>query len=230
MFHPNLTALALLSLSLGGASSVRGQPAASRYPVAPRGLPEAEEVALALSAAPEEVSSRADVFVLRGTEFVKVRSGTSGAGCLVVRDLHEGSRYPICFDPEAARTVMRREMLETTLRAAGRSEVEVGREIAAALADGRLARPSRPAVAYMMSPGQVLFSSADSTGRRVGAWRPHIMMTGVNLTREAIGFDAGSNYLFVQAGGEAGTLHEFIVLVPVWSDGSPAPPPTPSRR
>jgi hypothetical protein len=146
-----------------------------------------------------------------------------------VRDLHEGSLYPICFDPEAARTVMRREMLETSLRAKGRSEAEVSREVQAALAAGTLARPSRPAVAYMMSPRQVLFSSPDSAGRRVGAWRPHIMMTGVNLTREAIGFE-GSNYLFIQAGGETGTLHEFVVLVPVWSDGTAAPVPAAPRQ
>lgn len=221
-------ALPLVLQALAAAAVVAAQTPAPRYPVPPRGLPEAEEVALALSAAPEEVSSRADVYVLRGTEFVKVRNGTSGAACLVSRDAHEGSRYPICFDPEAARTVMRRSMMHTTLLAAGKSEAEAEQAIRAAAADGTLPPPTRPAVAYMMSPGQVLFSSPDSAGRRVGAWRPHIMMTGVNLTREAIGFEAGSNYLFVQAGGEAGTLHEFIVLVPVWSDGTPAP--VPARR
>ncbi len=230
MFPDTRRRAATLTLLCGLASAAMAQPVpTSRYPFPPSGLPEEEEVAIALSAAPHEVSSRADVYVLRGTEFVRVRTGTSGAGCVVVRDLHEGSLYPICFDPEAARTVMRREMMETSLRAKGKSEQEVGREVQAALAAGTLARPTRPAVAYMMSPRQVLFSSADSAGRRVGAWHPHVMMTGVNLTREAIGFEGASNYLYVQAGGEAGTLHEFVVLVPVWSDGTPAPAPTPPR-
>ena len=163
--------------------------------------------------------------MLRGAEFVKVHSGTSGAACIVVRDLHEGSRYPICFDAEGARTVMRREMMETTLRIGGKTEDEVRVAVKAAVAAGALPLPSRPSVAYMMSPRQVLFSSPDKDGVRVGAWQPHVMMTGVGLTREAIGFGPESDYQYVQAGGETGTLHEFVVLVPVWSDGTPAPVP-----
>ncbi len=200
-------------------------PAPSRYPFPPTAMAEEEEIAIARSAAPPEVSSRADIYVLRGTGFVKIRPGASGSACIVVRDLHEGSRYPICFDPEGARTVMRREMMETSLRASGKTEEEVGREIKAAVAAGTLPLPTRPSVAYMMSPRQVLFSSPDKSGVRVGAWQPHVMMTGVGLTREAIGFGPASDYQYVQAGGELGTLHEFVVLVPVWSDGTPAPFP-----
>lgn len=221
------SSLVLLGL-LCGATGVGAQ-STSRYPSPPKPLPEAEEVAIALSAAPAEVSAHADVFVLRGTEYVKARNGTSGAACAVVRDLHEGSLYPICFDAEAARTVMRRELLETSLRAKGYSEDDVRRQVQAAVTSGAIPLPSRPAVAYMMSPRQVLFSSSDSSGRRVGAWHPHVMMTGVNLSKEAIGLGAGSNYLYVQAGGERGTLHEFVVLVPVWSDGTAGPAPSAPR-
>jgi hypothetical protein len=222
----------LAAVAIDPACSAAQGPASngSKYPSPPSAMNEEDEVALAMSAAPPEVSSAADVFVLRGTEFVKVRSGTSGCACAVIRDSHEGSRYPICFDPEAARTVMRREMMETSLRARGMSETDVGREIRAAVADGRLAHPTRPALAYMMSPRQVLFSSPDSSGVRVGAWFPHIMMTGVGLKATDIGLHATSSYRYIQAGGEHGTLHEFVVLVPVWSDGTAAPAPSAPAR
>jgi hypothetical protein len=221
----NTTCL-LLVLAAGAPLAAQSPAAAaSRYPFPPRPLPESEEIAIALSAAPEEVSSRADVYVLRGTDFVKARAGTNGCGCVVVRDLHEGSLYPICFDREGARTVMLREMKETSLRARGLSEAQVERAIEEAFAAGTLIKPARPSLAYMMSPKQVLFSGPDSTGRRVGAWYPHVMMTGVGLTAEQIGLLPGSRYRYLQAGGTPGTLHEFVALVAVWSDGTPAPPP-----
>lgn len=203
--------------------------AAQSYPVRPAELPEAKEIALALSAAPNEVSGRADVYVLRGTDFVKVRSGTNGCACMVARDLHEGSLYPICFDQEAARTVMLREMKESSLRAKGLSEAEIETKIATALTNGQLPKASKPALAYMMSSQQVLFSSAKADGFRVGAWYPHVMMTGVQVTPDQLGLLPNSKYPIVQAGGEPGSLHELVVIVAAWSDGTPAPAQRQSR-
>ena len=80
------------------------------------------------------------------------------------RDLHEGSRYPICFDREGAKTTLLREIKEGSLRAKGTSEAEVRKSVEAAYASGELKMPSRPAMAYMMSPYQVLFSSPLADG------------------------------------------------------------------
>ena len=95
--------------------------AQSKYPTPPRSLGEAAEIALALTAAPAEVSANADVYVLRGTDFVKARAGTNGCACVVGRDSHDGSRYPICFDREGAHTMLFRELMEGSLRAKGKS-------------------------------------------------------------------------------------------------------------
>jgi len=92
--------VAFLALPLSLLAQGAAKPA---YPVPPRPLPEAQEIELALSAAPSEISSKSDVYVLRGTDYVKVRTGTNGGACMVGRDLHEGSRYPICFDREGAK-------------------------------------------------------------------------------------------------------------------------------
>ncbi len=143
------------------------------YPAPPKSLGEELEMALAMTAAPSEITADADVYVLRGTDFVKAKSGTNGCACMVARDLHEGSRYPICFDREGAKTMLQREMMEGSLRAKGHTEEEVQRAVDAAYAKGDLRLPAKAAVAYMMSPQQVLFSSAKSDGRRVGPWSPH---------------------------------------------------------
>jgi hypothetical protein len=136
---------------------------------------------------------------------------------MVARDYHPGSLYPICFDQEGARTLMLREMREVSLRAQGVPESRIDVMVQAELTSGKLPGATKPALAYMMSPRQVLYSSPDSTGRRVGQWYPHVMMANVGITKEQLGLS--SRYLYLQAGGEAGSLHEFVVLTAVWSDG-----------
>jgi len=210
-------ALPLVLLTLATTASAQD---GARYPVQPKSLPDAEEIALAMSAAPEEVSSRADIYALRGTKFEKIRSGTNGTACLVARDYHPGSLYPICFDQEGVRTLMLREMREVSLRAEGIPEPRIEEMVQEEMASGKLPKATKAALAYMMSPRQVLYSSADSTGRRVGQWFPHVMMANVGISKEQLGLS--SRYLYVQAGGEAGSLHEFVVLTAVWSDGKPA--------
>src|SRR5215208_7508426 len=106
------TTMAGWSLLLIVASDLVAQSPAAKpvYPTPPRSLGESEEIALAMTAAPEEISSKADVYVLRGTDFVKARPGTNGCSCMVGRDLHDGSRYPICFDQEGTRSTLLREL------------------------------------------------------------------------------------------------------------------------
>src|SRR5689334_11408103 len=142
-----MKAITILSILAAQAASAQ-----TGYPVSPRSLGEADEIALAMTAAPAEVSSKADIYVLRGTDFVKAKAGTNGCACMVGRDLHEGSRYPICFDQEAAKTTLFREIKEGALRAKGTPEAEVQRLVDAAYKSGELRMPTRPAMAYMMSP------------------------------------------------------------------------------
>ena len=145
------------------------------YPSPPRSLGEAEEIALAMTAAPEEISSKADVYVIRGTEFVKARIGTNGCSCMVGRDLHEGSRYPICFDQEGSRTTLLRELKESTLRAQGRSEDEVKRAVEAAYASGELrsADQTRDGVHDVAAAGALLLTARRRRSCRAVVATPH---------------------------------------------------------
>jgi len=214
-------ALTILFLATCVATQLGAQtPAAkSGYPTPPRSLGEPEEIALAMTAAPEEISSKADIYVLRGTDFVKARVGTNGCSCMVSRDLHDGSRYPICFDQEGTKTTLLRELKESTLRAKGKSEVEVKGLVEAAYASGELRRPTKPAMAYMMSSQQVLFSSPLAEGRRVGAWSPHLMLLMPGVAPEQLGLSDSSKVDVIQIHREGSHHAELIVKVPAWSDG-----------
>lgn len=210
----------LIALALaGGAQELAAQ---DGYPVAPRPLPDAEEVTLATSAAPAAISGAADVYAVRGTGPVKLRAGTNGVACMVSRDLHGGSSYPICFDREAARTVMQRELLENTLRSSGLAEEEVQQRVQAGYADGSLPRPVKPAISYMMSPRQVLFSDGSKSGRRVGAWSPHLMIVMPHLTLAQLGLDSTARVDVLQLDRPGQSDAQLIVKVPTWSDGNPA--------
>jgi hypothetical protein len=221
MTMTHITRYATAAILCARLLSAQSANTAHGYPVPPRPLPEAEEIALATSAAPNEISSRADVYVLRGTDFVKVKSGTNGCACILGRDLHDGSRYPICFDREGARTSLFREIKEGSLRAQGKSEDEVVRTVAAAYASGALQRPSKPSIAYMMSPNQVLFSSPGAEGVRVGAWSPHVMLLMQDITPEQFGLAEDSKIDVVSMHHEGEHGAELVVKVPKWSDGRP---------
>ena len=201
---------------------VTGVDAQERYPVVPAVPPDAEEIALAMTAAPAEISSRASVYTVRDGREVRIREGDNGCACMVGRDLHEGSLYPICFDAQGARTRLRRELMELRLRMTGDSEADVKRKIDAARAAGALRQPQIMSVSYMMSPKQVLFSSPFADGRRVGAWWPHLMIMGPGLSAKGLGLLEPSKVTMFSVGPVAeGHDHELVVKLASWSDGTP---------
>ncbi len=213
----------LLIVSLVVAASVPLQSqsqARPGYPVRPALLPEHEEIALARSAAPSEVSARGDIYVLRASGLEKVVSGSNGCACFVSRDLHDGSRYPICYDQEAVRTSMPREMMELRLRMEGRQEGEIKTLVAAAYANGTLVAPTKSSLIYMMSPHQVLFSSPGPEGVRVGAWHPHLMIPMPYATAAQFGLQRPSKVdgLSIDNAGQVNA--QLIVIAPAWADSS----------
>ena len=219
---PSTTAAAVFLVLSGAGGTVQAQAARGepRYPVRPAPLPEAEEIRLAESAAPREVSSRAGIYVLRDTGPEVVRPSANGVMCMVARDLHEGSRYPICYDAEGSRTLMQQELIELRLRVEGKTEPEVKAAVAAAWADGTLKAPARTALAYMMSARQVLFTSPDSSGRHVGPWRPHLMISapGTRGTDFGLAHESAIQTISVDREGMPGA--QLVVVVPAWADST----------
>ena len=194
------------------------------YPTIPRPLADAEEIALARSAAPAEISERATVYTIRNDKVIRLVEGSNGCACMVARDLHAGSLYPICFDREGTRTRLLRELEELRLRMAGATEDSVKAHVTAAFRAGTLQTPASFSVAYMMSPRQVLFSSPFRDGRRVGAWSPHLMIMAPGITAQTLGLRDTSRVTQFSVDVAENHTHELVVKVPSWSDGSPARP------
>ena len=147
---------------------------------AQQSLTEADEIALARSAGPPDISAHADVYVLRKDRFVRVVEGTNGFSCLVVREAADPDVLaPHCLDPLATETVLPAFDLEARLHADGLSADEIQDRVTDAFQRGDLALPSGPAYAYMLSSGQHL--------GQAGKWKPHFMMYVPYLTNEDVG-------------------------------------------
>jgi hypothetical protein len=209
----SFSVLAVLVFSSGIATAQHPQRVGAR-PL----LPRAQEIPLARSAAPAAVSAHARVYVLEERGYVMADSGTGGVACYVSRSWRE-SLEPHCFDEEGARTIMRMEMRQVELLHAGRTEAEADAEIAQGIAGGTFPLPSRPAMSWMMSPDQVLYSD---DGRRVGNWRPHLMIYYPYLTDHGLGL-AGApdpSHGYVEKSGEPRST--IIVVVPAFTSAAAA--------
>jgi hypothetical protein len=207
------------------AARVGAQSPSFGYPVKPVPLADSVEIALALTAAPDDVSKLATVYTVRDGKVITLRRGTNGAACMVARDFHAGSLYPICFNPEGARTVLEREMMQMKLRSLGVAEDSIDRAVAAAYTRGELEIPRETALAYMMSPKQVLFSSPSKDGRRVGAWHPHLMLYMPGTTPAKLGLTDGNANGPISVSSPGTPQAEVIVKLPQWADGTPAKSP-----
>jgi hypothetical protein len=146
-------------------------------------LPREREIALARTAAPSAVSRDATVMVLTERGFETAAKGTNGVTCVVNRS-HPRSLEPHCFDAEGSATILPMELRRTELLREGKSAEEIDREIAAGLLAGTYRLPRRPAMSYMMSPEQVLYSDE---GRKVGQWKPHLMIYYPHLASVDLG-------------------------------------------
>lgn len=166
------------------ATSIHAQSETNYPPLSAYLLPQDEEIALARSAAPAPISDHATIKVLTESGYEVVAEGENGFVCLVMRGWTAPTytpqqlrnlvyspdiRAPICFDPEAARTVLPYYELRTKLGMAGLPPDEIAAGVEAAYATGQLPRRDGVSFAYMWSADQYLFPSA-------GAWHPHLMV------------------------------------------------------
>src|SRR5437870_5005684 len=177
-----MAGLVLLLVSIQVAL-VRGQSA--KYPPLSEYMmtPEAE-MALARSAAPENVSAHATVKILTASGFKVAAQGDNGFVCIVMRgwaaaisttarerDVAYDAkvRAPHCFDPVASRTVLPLQELQAKLGMEGKGPDQIAKEVQAAYAKGKLPKMETVAFAYMFSADQDL-------GPGAGAWHPHMMV------------------------------------------------------
>jgi hypothetical protein len=172
----------LLLLISFGAVGVLAQEA--KYPPLSEYLmPQDAEIALAKSAAPDNISVRATVKVLTASGFRVVHEGDNGFVCMVMRGFSAPTytpaqlrnlvydaklRAPICFNPQASETVMPYYELHHKLAMEGKTPDEITAGIQEAYSKGVLPKRDGVSFAYMWSADQNLGS--------FGHWHPHMMV------------------------------------------------------
>ncbi len=143
-------------------------------------LPRDLEARLAINALPKPLRDGAAVLILEATGYVKARPGTNPFTCLVSR--RGGNFYPVCFDEEGTRTILPAFADDATMRLKGATEEEVDRQIAKGFEEGRYRPPSRPGIAYMLSPATYMLENGKLTRSF-----PHTMFYAPFLTDADIG-------------------------------------------
>jgi len=170
-------------------------------------LPREDKIKLAESAAPPEVSSKATVYVLERTGYVKVREGTNAFSCIVDRQTPYNLE-PTCFDAEGTATTLPTRIFVEEQRAKGKSEVQIKSDLDAGYQSGKFKAPSKPGIVYMMSDnGQLLVGD-----NKLVHIPPHLMFYAPYAKDEDIGSPpAAANMPHLI---RAGQPDAYIIVIP----------------
>ena len=185
------------------------------------------EIALARSAAPDAISGDAKILVLGRHGYETAVEGKNGFVCVVERGWMSPSdapefwnpkiRGPICFNPQAARSVLPTTYKRTEMVLAGRTKAEIIEGNKAAFEKGELPPLEPGAMSYMMSKEAYLSDNDDHN-------LAHLMFYAPPLNGKAWGADLPkSPVMLIPQFKGAQPIDVFIVPVGRWSDGSAAP-------
>src|SRR5215469_15220114 len=222
MIWTKLFAVGALSMGLLSSTAAIRAMAQELPRVYDASMPREQQITLAESAAPAEVSRKATVYVLGPKGYEKAHEGTNGFSCFVGRHFvkpTETTIEPTCFDAEGSRTLLLVYLDGEELRTSGKSEAEIKANIANGYKQGRYKYPSKPGFLYMMSSENRLGPTPD---HGTAHFPPHLMFYAPNMTTKDIGFDTQPklDYLGMTDPGAGDNL---IVVIPQTST-SPASP------
>jgi hypothetical protein len=173
------------------------------------------EIALARSAAPEDISRNATVLVLGRKGYETAVEGTNHFVCIVERSWmspfdspefwNPRMRGPICYNPPAVRSVLPYTINRTNLVLAGLSKQQMEESIKGAVA----------AMSYMMAKDGYL-------GDAVGHWHPHLMFHVPKTDNATWGANVVCSPVVENDEFVDVPEPETIFMVPVghWSDGT----------
>jgi hypothetical protein len=170
--------------------------------------PRDQEIRLARSAAPAEISKDAKVWVLDHGHYVVADQGHSTEACVVTRSTDQ-SFEPQCGDAEADATILAVERFRVEERLAGKSKDEVQHEVDNGFKSGRFRAPKRPALIFMQSSAQIL---ANPDGSVLGKWHPHLMVFYPSMHDADLGLSPSSD-MNVPGVLDPGTPHSALVIV-----------------
>jgi hypothetical protein len=174
-------ALRWLGLATAVIGSVAGQSTTSLQPPL---LDRQKEIALALSACPPSLASKAAVYVLDRSGYIKVRDSQNGFTAIVQHSMPT-SQEPQCMDAEGARTFLPRYLKTAEWRAQGKGAEEIKRLVAGAFAKGIFRPPAKVGVDYMLSTENFV----PNFKGEVTHFPPHVMFYAPYLTNAELGSD-----------------------------------------
>ena len=185
------------------------------------------EIALARTAAPDSISRNAEILVLGPGGYVSVIKGKNDFVCLVERSWmtddddpefwNPKERAPICYNPQAARSILPLTFKKTMLVLKGLPKAKI---LDAFKASGKNELPplAPGAMSFMMSRQGYL---SDAAGHAI----PHLMFYLPKVAGAAWGADLpGSPVMLAlqQVPGAAEPVTMFIIPMRKWSDGAAA--------
>jgi hypothetical protein len=193
----------------------------------------AAEIALARTAAPRSISQDATVVVLGSHGYETAVEGKNGFICIVERAWmspfeslefwNPKNRSPICYNPQAARTILLITYMRTKLVLAGKSKAEVNDAIKSAVERKELPALEPGAMCYMMSKQAYL---TDKGITHDGAHTlAHLMFYTARINPADWGANMDNSPILVdpRQKGDPEPINVFMILTGSWSDGSPAP-------
>jgi len=232
-----LASVALVAV-LGAARPVRAADTKNPYPsmapldqylIADRNA----EIALARTGAPSSISQDATVMVLTPHGFETGAEGKNGFVCIVERAWtspresgefwNPKNRSPICYNPQAARTVLPYTYMRTKLALAGKSKDEILEGVKAAVEKKGLPSLEPGAMCYMISKQAYL---TDKGLTHDGAHNlAHMMFYTPRISPADWGANMDNSPIMIdpRAKGDPEPFNVFMMLTGSWSDGSPAP-------
>jgi hypothetical protein len=178
-------AIAWFALASAVIGSAAGQSSTSQGSTTTQGPPlmdRQKEIALALSACPPSVASKAAVYVLDRAGYIKVRDGENGFTAIVQHAVPT-SQDPQCMDAEGTRTFLPRYLKVAEWRAQGKSADEIKLLGADAFAKGIFRPPAKPGIDYMLSEEN--FTPNAKGG--IVHFPPHVMFYAPYLTNADLG-------------------------------------------
>ena len=190
------------------------------------------EIALARSAAPEAISRDATILVLGRHGYETAVVGKNGFVCAVERGWmgpFDGKfavnfwnpkiRGPLCFNPQAVRSILPITYRRTEMVLAGKSKAQIIDALKAAFAKKELPPLETGAMSYMMSKDQYLTDGGDHR------WMSHLMFYTPLMDGAKWGADVPNSPVMLnpQFDGAPEPIDVFMLPTDRWSDGTVAP-------
>lgn len=224
----------VLSALWAAPSYANPAPTASPYPaMAPieqyLSTNQADEIALARTAAPASISDKAEIMVLGAQGYETAVQGSNGFVCLVERswaDDFDASefwnpkrRMPQCLNAAAASSELPEYLKRTQWVLAGVSTEEMAARTKAAWASHEFGPPAPQSMVYMMSKEQYI---GDVPPGKWQHWYPHVMFYVPATEDSKWGANLPGAPIFSTT-STAEPITTFFVIAPKWSDGTLGP-------